>query len=205
MCIIYFASHQTCDHRHFLGAWNCGLNCPTNSRHTFHLEDKGFECQTCVFLHGKALDPDINPVTYYPPRFDTDKLPEEEEEPKDYVPSNASLSDLHGLTSKWRYDSAAVQDDNYTGHIQQDFSPTASQDDYTQPQVTPRMVAHRNLVQDQLKKLPLVVQMVPPPLQGPPMVMFYDQSAWQTMTGSLPLRTPITPIDEKDEKEESKG
>jgi hypothetical protein len=67
MCIIYFASHTTCTHSHLLGAWNCGLNCPTDARHTFYLDNNGFECSTCVFLRGEELDPDVNPVEYYPP------------------------------------------------------------------------------------------------------------------------------------------
>jgi hypothetical protein len=69
MCIIYFATHTSCTHSHLLGAWNCGLNCPADARHTFYLDNNGFECQTCVFLRGEELDPDINPVEYYPPLF----------------------------------------------------------------------------------------------------------------------------------------
>jgi hypothetical protein len=69
MCIVYFASYTSCTHSHLLGAWNCSLNCPTDARHTLYLDDDGFDCQTCVFLRGEELDPDIMPVEYYPPIF----------------------------------------------------------------------------------------------------------------------------------------
>jgi hypothetical protein len=205
MCIIYFAFHQACNHHHFLGAWNCGLNCPTNSRHIFHLEDSGFDCHTCVVLRGETLDPDINTVAYYPPRFDTNELPREEGKPKDYVISTASLSDPDSLTSEWQYNFADMLDDGCAGYVQQDVCPAVLQDNYVQPQMTPRTAAHRNLVQDQLKKLPFVGHAVQPYIPPPPMVMFYGLTAWQTTRGSLPCRAPQAPENGKDETQKRKG
>jgi hypothetical protein len=132
MCIIYLAAHSACNHHHFLGCGNCSLNCPTDARHTFLLDDSGFECATCVFLRGAELDPDIVPVTYYPPLFDVDKLPKEEEQ-KGYVPSAASLSDPDSETSEWRRNGDEVEEekagygegDRFTEQVQQDaHTPT---------------------------------------------------------------------------------
>lgn len=80
MCIIYFASHAYCTHRHLLGAFACGLNCPTNQRHTFHLDDNGHLCETCIFLCDAILDPDVIPVQYNPPLFGKDEPVEWEED-----------------------------------------------------------------------------------------------------------------------------
>jgi hypothetical protein len=159
MCIIYFASHHGCDHHHFLGAWNCGINCPTDGRHTLHLNNNGYDCQTCVFLGSVELDPDIIPVEYYPPLFDTDKLKEahgkeEERGDKDYVASAASLSDPDSLTSEWRYDpSTAPQHDSYLTPLEHETNPTVLNHTLSSP-VTPKTAAHRNLVQNQLNNLP---------------------------------------------------
>jgi hypothetical protein len=136
MCIIYFAVHRTCNHYHFLGCGNCSLDCTTDARHTFLLDDNGFECATCVFLRGEELDPEVAPVAYYPPLFDVDKLPKKEEKQKGYVPSAASLSDLDSETSEWRRDADAdevevevnagcEERDRFTTQVQQDtYTPT---------------------------------------------------------------------------------
>jgi hypothetical protein len=69
MCIIYFAAHTGCTHSHLLGAWSCGLNCANDARHTFYLDNSGFDCPTCVFPPGEELDPHVNSVQYYAPLF----------------------------------------------------------------------------------------------------------------------------------------
>jgi hypothetical protein len=121
MCSIYFASHTTCTHSHLLGAWNCGLNCPTDARHMFYLDNNGFQCSTCVFLRGEELDPDVNPVEYYPPPpvfgDDHDVPSDEGEEYEDQTTYSEggheleggdreatykALSDPDSLRSEWR-------------------------------------------------------------------------------------------------------
>lgn len=83
MCITYFASHSYCTHVHFLGAFACGLDCPTNQRHTFHVDDNGHLCETCIFLCGAVLDPDIIPVQYNPPLIDNDEPSEWDEDERE--------------------------------------------------------------------------------------------------------------------------
>jgi hypothetical protein len=124
MCIVYFASHPSCTHYLILGAWNCSLNCPTDTRHTFYITDSGFTCSACDFLGSKELDPDKNPVAYYPPMFGVEKAREDgremraEKEAKEgrlgvedgegsgevkgVRGGYKALSDVDSLTSEWR-------------------------------------------------------------------------------------------------------
>lgn len=170
MCIVYFASHTTCAHHHLLGAYNCTLNCPTSTRHTFYLRGHEYDCQTCTFLQGNQIDPNIVPVTYYPPLFDADKLAagdaerekedavvaeqESENEEKHDVEGNdyKALSDPDSETSEWRQDdesefqfeSGKGQEWAAPGNRMHPPPPTPS---------TPRTKAHRHLVREQLEKL----------------------------------------------------
>jgi hypothetical protein len=122
MCIIYFSTHTGCTHSHLLGAWNCGLNCANDARHTFYVENNGFDCSTCVFLRGEELDPDVNPLQYYAPLFggemtrhgqEENKMGHDEQEEyseRGYEDETAShpervykaLSDPDSLSSAWR-------------------------------------------------------------------------------------------------------
>jgi hypothetical protein len=193
MCIIYFSVHAPCTHSHLLGALNCGLNCPTDTRHTFYLDDNGFECQTCVFLGCEEVDPNVVPVQYYAPLSGVEvgkgQEQEEEEEGGEYGEEpyckdgdgfdaeeegkrnseHKDISDPESLCSEWRnemrnlytsqrYDyeySPTLQHCRTTRH--HETTPehcTAAQHDATL-QMTPRSAAHRDLVRDQLKKLPV--------------------------------------------------
>jgi hypothetical protein len=144
MCIIYFAAHTGCTHSHLLGAWNCGLNCPNDSRHTFYLDNNGFDCTTCVFLRGEELDPDVNPVEYYAPLFGGEKTRREqkgdgmgysqdnmyEQGPLSYSEEEQggndervykALSDPDSLRSKWRATPPTTQ------HFAYSPAPTSAQ------------------------------------------------------------------------------
>jgi hypothetical protein len=179
MCIVYFASHPTCTHYHILGAWNCSLSCPTDTRHTFYITDNGFTCSVCDFLGGRELDPDKNPVEYYSPLFDLDEAKEDmkgvqknkragtagqEERPnldidvEDYK----ALSDPDSLTSEWRRTlspSSPYENDELAQHFTQAgshfFQATPQHPIHRDatPDTTPRTAAHRTLVQEQLDKL----------------------------------------------------
>ncbi|KAH7087988.1 hypothetical protein FB567DRAFT_591411 [Paraphoma chrysanthemicola] len=125
MCIVYFACYQHCDHNSILGIFNCGLNCPTGTRHTFTVEDPSGPCQTCDFINDEELDPDIAPVTFYAPTHEADTLrfhhahlenigreaskhrinnhqEADNQVASDYDPTMGSLSDPDSLTSEWR-------------------------------------------------------------------------------------------------------
>ncbi|KAF2828675.1 hypothetical protein CC86DRAFT_404573 [Ophiobolus disseminans] len=139
MCIAYFNEHRACDHRHFIGVCNCTLNCPTDRRHLFCLEDSS-SCADCVLLSGEELDPDIVPVVYQPCTMDKygNKIdphaPEPVVEQHASTPSHvdeevqmphhhsaASLSDPDSETSEWRYESPAQ--DYYTSTPQSINTP----------------------------------------------------------------------------------
>jgi hypothetical protein len=186
MCIIYFASYQGCDHLSFLGSFNCSLNCPTGTRHTFHIEDSGGACQTCIFLRKEELDPDIVPVKWnasthepnvrkfrhvhsniaqdVPKHQSMEESHTEEITALGYEPTTASLSDPDSLTSEWRQD--------LTSPLPVRKEPPAPADQAQPPEMTPRTAAHRSLVQDQLKKLTFHAQAQHRPNQ-PPMGHFY--------------------------------
>lgn len=68
---------------HFLGAFACGLDCPTNQRHTFYPDGNGYLCETCVFLCGAILDPDVIPVRYQLPLSDNDEPTEWDEDARE--------------------------------------------------------------------------------------------------------------------------
>lgn len=136
MCIAFFDEHWACDHHHFMGVCDCGLNCPTDRRHLFCLEDNSTNnCSDCTFLSGAELDPDIVPVQYQPCTMDKhgnridpnapkavseqQEVREEQISPrvgeevhKGYQHSAASLSDLDSETSEWRYED--LPQDYYT-------------------------------------------------------------------------------------------
>jgi len=194
MCIVYFASHTNCAHHHFLGAYNCTLNCPTSTRHTFYLRGHEYDCQTCTFLQGDQIDPDIVPVSYYSPLFDADKLAaeEEEREKEAAVAGQASekeqvydeqdnnykaLSDPDSDTSEWRQD-----DDDFDLQFEsgkgQEWAAPGNRMHPPPPPSTPRTNAHRHLVREQLEKLK------PRGLNGatrmpiPPMAVFTGEGYW---------------------------
>ncbi|KAH7077458.1 hypothetical protein BKA63DRAFT_266096 [Paraphoma chrysanthemicola] len=125
MCIVYFASYQHCDHNSILGIFNCGLNCPTGTRHTFLVEDPSGPCETCDFLNDEEFDPDIATVTFCAPTHEADTRRFHHAHPEnigreaskhrtknhrgddkqvapDYEPTTGSLSDPDSLTSEWR-------------------------------------------------------------------------------------------------------
>jgi hypothetical protein len=159
MCITFFSSHPTCTHTDLLGAWNCGLNCPNSTRHTFHLTSPGYSCSTCAFLHGDELDPDIVPVEYYAPPMDPeeDRREREGREKKDEeervkleekMEREKELSDCESETEYWRGEHAGIQGAG-NGYATPKQGGTVAQQ-----QITPRTAAHKRLVRDQLKKVP---------------------------------------------------
>jgi hypothetical protein len=105
MCITYFASHAYCSHVHLFGAIECGLNCATNQRHTFHIDDNGHLCETCIFLCGAMLDPDEVPVQFNPPQFGNDELLEWDEEARENN-RNKRRMDMKTIPDEWTVESA---------------------------------------------------------------------------------------------------
>jgi hypothetical protein len=179
MCIVYFASHPSCTHYHILGAWNCSLDCPIDTRHTFYITDSGFTCSACDFLGSKELDPEKNPVAYYPPMFQVEKAREDRREMRaekgvkegisgrqddegvrgDYK----ALSDVDSLTGEWRRSpTPSSLHNNESAHhftpvglhpFPPQATPRHTADRGATPDTTPRTAAHRTLVQEQLDKL----------------------------------------------------
>ncbi|KAF1920707.1 hypothetical protein BDU57DRAFT_534460 [Ampelomyces quisqualis] len=153
MCIVYFASHSSCTHNHLIGAWNCGLNCPTDSHNTFYLDEGGYDCSTCQFLGGEELDPDIVPVQYYPPLFDPAEDQREKEEEALYTEDHKALSDADSETGFWCAGGDAYAKPKGGGH-------KAASENITPHKMTPRKAAHKSLVRRQLKELPKQVMPV---------------------------------------------
>jgi hypothetical protein len=130
-----------------------------------------------VFLRGEELDPDINPVEYYPPLFGVEgqRYGEGynwdagcgEREGKERAKYKC-LSDPESARSEWKDETHTVPQygNNYSAMSQ--HHPATPHHDATTPgrhpatqhdsssltpQTTPRTAAHRRLVKDQLKKL----------------------------------------------------
>jgi hypothetical protein len=62
MCITYFTTHddEQCDHHQHLGSFSCGLHCPSDRRHTFHLDYTDIaECPECMHVGRLVLDPEV--------------------------------------------------------------------------------------------------------------------------------------------------
>jgi hypothetical protein len=178
MCIVFFASHTHCAHHHFLGAWNCNLNCPTSARHTFHLQGSEYDCQTYVFLQCDEIDPDVVPVEYYAPLFDVDKLVKDaEEQVKEEMEGRSevtgkghrmgdykALSDPESLTSEWREEPDPISSTEWTALSNTAYATPEHHSAPIRPlgdataETMSRVAAHRNLVKEQLEKLQLVTE-----------------------------------------------
>jgi hypothetical protein len=70
MCIMFFMSHYDGPRQHCLGSQHCAhTDCPGTfeGHHKYLLEESRFDCSECLAKDGIEMDPDINPVQYYPP------------------------------------------------------------------------------------------------------------------------------------------
>jgi hypothetical protein len=179
MCVIYLAGHTGCEHKHFLGFFNCGNDCPSDTRHSFYVEHSGSEddCTVCVLENGKQLDPEVVPVEYYPPgehfgvklnkgygMCSVERIVEEPERmvEKTYEHHHrqraGSLSDVDSDTSEWRQGRTTPVNGNEdvqefeTPHT--NATPLTNQATPRTNETTPKTRAHRNMVHNQLNQLP---------------------------------------------------
>lgn len=123
MCIIYYATHAYCTHRHLLGAFACGVQSPVHRPHIFHLDDNGFLCDTCMLLGGAILNPDIDPVRYNPPSFDNGEPTEWDEEVQERN-RQRRRADMKTIPDEWMKQQQGWDDwgrDTGTGSGEYDF------------------------------------------------------------------------------------
>ncbi|KAI2478248.1 hypothetical protein Ptr902_10443 [Pyrenophora tritici-repentis] len=75
MCLIFSITHPETDTSHFLDPFHCCDLVSTECKagyHKFDLQEPLSDCGSCAKLHGLELDPDVRPMTYYPPIEDFD-------------------------------------------------------------------------------------------------------------------------------------
>jgi hypothetical protein len=130
MCIIFFESHPENKRQHFISQYHCayqGCDGLFESHKKFLLETTSMECDICLRINDIKVNPDNEPVRYYPPvedfairyvplkdwvrieRADEGQVGEEDgyegdgEEESDRS-DEKSLSDVDSVTSHWRKD-----------------------------------------------------------------------------------------------------
>ncbi|KAF1842167.1 uncharacterized protein K460DRAFT_409586 [Cucurbitaria berberidis CBS 394.84] len=164
MCIAYFADHRSCYHTHFLGAYHC-TDAHCTAQHIFYIEDSGNDCETCIAMHGKQLDPDCVPVQYDTPDEDFD-IDFTKEGAFDkvvkvsrgvYQRSEASLSDIDSETSHWREDRTTDEEECAFSNkptLYREQNGISVPEGHQATLSSPNTTGHRGLVRDQLACLP---------------------------------------------------
>jgi hypothetical protein len=174
-------SHPGSSREHFIGGYHCAhLKCPgtLEAHHKFLLEEDEAECSICLAKDGVKVDPDIVPVKYYPPVEDFEMeyvgpmgyrkvekrergsqeqesaVQEQEVKEEDIEDwrSEQDFSDVDSVTSHWRLDVANEEVLKSPSPLKSTATPFSPYE--TPGKLTPNTSKHRELVNEQLAKLP---------------------------------------------------
>jgi hypothetical protein len=174
-------SHPGSSREHFIGGYHCvHLKCPgtLEAHHKFLLEEDEAECSICLAKDGVKVDPDIVPVKYYPPVEDFEieyvgpmgyrkvekrergsqeqesAVQEQEVKEEDIEDwrSEQDFSDVDSVTSHWRLDVANEEVLKSPSPLKSTATPFSPHE--TPGKLTPNTSKHRELVNEQLAKLP---------------------------------------------------
>jgi transcription elongation factor Elf1 len=176
MCILFCMSHPGSSTEHSIGGYHCAhLKCPgtLEAHHKFFLEEDEAECSICLAKDGVEVDPDIVPVKYYTPVEDFEieyvgpmgyrkvekrekRGQEQEEEVKEKENEDwrsvQDFSDVDSVTSHWRLDVANEEGLKSPSPLKGTATPFSPNE--TPEKLTPNTSKHRELVNEQLAKLP---------------------------------------------------